>query len=170
MFRPLRALGQCDPYRSKEAAKPKVIRKKATCGDCWNLERVVFSSLLRGICGLRTLEIGFHVNRAWTCGDRVHQRCGISSRHRKQTKPMVTTTAEGVSGFLGSWLLRSSPFNRLMNHEERSPLSWTREMRAQETRARLRSNISRSARERSSPRETGFCGSNRATPTLRESL
>jgi len=32
----LRAVGQCDPYRSKEAAKLKVIRKKATCGDCWN--------------------------------------------------------------------------------------------------------------------------------------
>ena len=39
-----------------------------------------------------------------------------------------------------------------------------------EGRTRFRSNISRSARERSSPRETGFCGSNRAKPTLRESL
>ena len=32
----LRALGQFDPYRSKEAAKLKFIRKKATYGDCWN--------------------------------------------------------------------------------------------------------------------------------------
>jgi hypothetical protein len=38
---------------------------------------------------------------------------------------MVTTTAEGVSGFLESWLLGSSPFHRSMNQEERWPLSWT---------------------------------------------
>jgi hypothetical protein len=48
---------------------------------------------------------------------------------------MVTTTVEGVSGFLESWLLRSSPFNRSMNHEKRSPLSWTQEMRSQNTGA-----------------------------------
>jgi len=89
------------------------------------LERVVFSSLLREICGLRTLIDRIPREPCVDMWRPLTNLAASPSGNRKQTKPMVTTTAEDVSGFLESWLLRSSPFHRSMNHEERSPLSWT---------------------------------------------
>jgi hypothetical protein len=85
------------------------------------LERVVFSSLLREF----VVSVPYRSDSREPCVDmwRPFTNVAVSpSGNRKQT--MVTTTAEDVSGFLESWLLRSSPFHRSMNHEERAPLSW----------------------------------------------
>ena len=50
----LRALGQFDPYRSKEAAKLKFIRKKPLAGIVETGACSIFV-LAKGICGPRTL-------------------------------------------------------------------------------------------------------------------